>query len=80
MSLIPGVSVEHKNNAVIFWMVNPQIEEQLWSVGIQFLEQHHVKTVQKTESLIETQWVKWSTEDEEYPSGSTLSIFKDKTG
>jgi outer membrane protein assembly factor BamC len=64
LALIPGVSIEHRQNEVVFWSESPALTNQIWQIIRQYVVRNHIQTSQNTSTLIETGWVVWSTEDE----------------
>lgn len=74
LELIPGARVEEKDGEVTLWLLKKEEADKVWQTTISILRNNNVPLRQDTDDLIETDWVNWVTEDEDFPLASRHEV------
>ena len=67
LELIPGARAERQNGEVTLWLLRKEEADRVWQTAVDMLSGSDVvlKFVSNLQTLIETGWVTWVSEDEE---------------
>lgn len=76
LELIPGARIEEQNGEVSVWLVKQEDVDKLWQTVLTLIERRNIGLVKETDSELETDWLKWSSEDEDNEFGSRYKIEK----
>ncbi len=76
LELIPGARAERKNGEVTLWLPREEDLNKVWQTALEMGQEHHIKLRSQTNNRIETDWVTWTSEDEEVEIGSRYELNK----
>lgn len=76
LELIPGARIEEQNGEVSVWLVKQEDVDKLWQTVLTLMKKKDIGIVKEGPSEIETDWLKWSSEDEDHEFGARYKISK----
>ncbi|MCL4115811.1 UNVERIFIED_CONTAM: hypothetical protein GTU68_042710 [Idotea baltica] len=76
LELIPGARVEENNGEVTVWLIKEEDVDRLWQTVLSVIEKREIGLRTQTDSELETDWIKWNSEDEDHEFGSRYKINK----
>ncbi|OCH01646.1 outer membrane protein assembly factor BamC [Aliivibrio fischeri] len=76
LELIPGARIEEQNGEVTVWLVKQEDVDKLWQTVLTLMKKKDIGIVKEEPSEIETDWLKWSSEDEDHEFGARYQISK----
>ncbi len=74
LELIPGARSERKGSEVSLWMVNKEEVDKVWATALEVINEHNIKLRSQTDSRLETDWVSWTSEDEDVELGARYEV------
>ncbi len=76
LELIPGARIEEKKGEVTVWLVKEEDVDKLWQTVLALIEKRDIGIVSQSDDKIETDWLKWNSEDEDHEFGARYNIEK----
>ncbi|WP_428771797.1 outer membrane protein assembly factor BamC [Vibrio sp.] len=76
LELIPGARKELIDGEVAMWLLQEQELDKVWQVAQTMLQEQSIGIREQTDSRIVTDWVSWSSEDEEHDIGSRYEMVR----
>lgn len=76
LELIPGARIEEQKGEVTVWLVREEDVDKLWQTVLTLIEKRDIGMITQTDSEIETDWLKWNSEDEDHEFGARYKIRK----
>lgn len=70
LELIPGARAERQNGEVTLWMVRQDEAQKVWQTALNMIAERKIPLRKQTDSMVETDWVEWVSEDEDVTIGS----------
>ncbi|MCG3732413.1 outer membrane protein assembly factor BamC [Vibrio cincinnatiensis] len=70
LELIPGARSERQDGDSTLWMIRQDEVDTVWQTALSMLQERGVKVRKQTDNYLETDWVNWSSEDEDTTLGS----------
>ncbi|MDE1241041.1 outer membrane protein assembly factor BamC [Vibrio aestuarianus] len=74
LELIPGARVERQNGEVTLWLIRQDEANKVWQTALTMLDERNIGIVSQTDTVLETDWVSWTSEDEVVELGSRYLI------
>ncbi|CED72100.1 lipoprotein 34 NlpB [Aliivibrio wodanis] len=74
LELIPGARIEEVKGEVTVWLVKEGDVDKLWQTMLTLIEQRNLSLLTQTDSELETDWLKWISEDEDNEFGARYKI------
>lgn len=75
LELIPGARAERqKNGEVILWMIRQDEVDTIWKTALSMLQERGIKVLQQSDNKLETDWINWSSQDEDATLGSRYQL------
>lgn len=65
LELIPGARSEIKDSEVLMWLLREDEVDKVWQTVLDMIENNEIKLVEQNDDSIETDWLKWVSDDEE---------------
>ncbi|RYU69458.1 outer membrane protein assembly factor BamC [Aliivibrio finisterrensis] len=76
LELIPGARIEEQKGEVTVWLVREEDVDKLWKTVLTLIEKRNIGIVSQSDNKIETDWLKWNSEDEDHEFGARYNIEK----
>ncbi|PQJ89801.1 outer membrane protein assembly factor BamC [Aliivibrio sifiae] len=76
LELIPGARVEELNGEVTVWLIKEEEVDKLWQTVLTLIKKRDIGLKVQTDSELETDWIKWNSEDEDHEFGARYKINK----
>ena len=76
LELIPGARIDEQKGEVTVWLVREEDVDKLWQTVLTLIEKREIGIVTQTDSEIETDWLKWNSEDEDHEFGARYKIIR----
>ncbi|MDD9154845.1 outer membrane protein assembly factor BamC [Aliivibrio sp. S4TY2] len=76
LELIPGARIEEQKGEVTVWLVKEEDVDKLWQTVLTLIEKRDIDIVSQSDDKIETDWLKWNSEDEDHEFGARYNIEK----
>lgn len=70
LELIPGARAERQNGEVTLWMLRQDEAQKVWDTALKMIAERKIPLRKQTDSMVETDWVDWVSEDEDVTIGS----------
>lgn len=70
LELIPGARAEHQNGEVTLWMLRQDEAQKVWDTALKVMADRKIALRKQTDSMAESDWVEWVSEDEDVTIGS----------
>ncbi|MEH0666537.1 outer membrane protein assembly factor BamC [Vibrio scophthalmi] len=74
LALIPGARAERKEGETTLWLLREDELDRVWQTAQTMLSERNIGIVEQTADLIETDWVTWSSADEDVELSSRYEI------
>ncbi len=74
LELIPGARAERNQEETTLWLLREDELDKVWNTAQTMMSERNIAIREQSESSIETDWVKWISEDEEVEIGSRYLI------
>lgn len=76
LELIPGARIEEQKGEVTVWLVKKEDVDKLWQTVLTLIEKRDIGLITQNDSELETDWLKWNSEDEDHEFGARYKIAK----
>lgn len=74
LELIPGARTELRDGEVTLWLLRQDEADKVWNTALNMLKERNIPIRSQTDNRIETEWVTWTSEDEDGEIGSRYEI------
>ncbi|EEX92953.1 lipoprotein [Vibrio orientalis CIP 102891 = ATCC 33934] len=74
LELIPGARAERQQGETTLWLLREDEVEKVWQTALTMLEERQIGVREQTATRIETDWVTWTSEDEDGELGARYAI------
>jgi len=74
LELIPGARTEVKDGVVTLWLVKKEESDKVWQTTLDIISHQGIGLRTDSDNKLETDWVSWSSEDEDATLGSRYEI------
>lgn len=76
LELIPGARVENKLGETTLWLLREDELNKVWQTALTMLNERNISLREQSESKVVTDWVVWTSEDEDTEVGARYEINK----
>ncbi|EGA71081.1 lipoprotein [Vibrio sinaloensis DSM 21326] len=80
LELIPGARAERQQGETTLWLLRENELDKVWQTALTMLKEQNIAIREQTATRIETDWVVWSSEDEDSELGARYEISRVKMG
>ncbi|CAK4068955.1 outer membrane protein assembly factor BamC [Vibrio sp. MarTm2] len=80
LELIPGARAERKQGETTLWLLRESELDTVWATAMKMLQEQNIGIREQTATRVETDWVTWSSEDEDVELGARYEIDRVKAG
>lgn len=74
LELIPGARSEISNGEVLMWLLREDEVDKIWKTILEVTQENDIALLESSDNAIETDWLTWVSDDEEYEIGSRYRI------
>lgn len=74
LEFIPGARAERKNGETTLWLLREDEVDKVWQTAEKMLKERDIAIREQTSTRIETDWVTWTSEDEDGELGARYQI------
>lgn len=76
LELIPGARVENKQGETTLWLLRENELNKVWQTALTMLDEGNIGIREQSDSKVVTDWVVWTSEDEDTDVGARYEIRK----
>lgn len=74
LELIPGARAERQQGETTLWLLREDEVDKVWQTAEKMLSERNIAIREQTATRIETEWVTWTSEDEDVEIGARYEI------
>ncbi|RTZ14082.1 outer membrane protein assembly factor BamC [Vibrio aquaticus] len=74
LELIPGARAERQQGETTLWLLRENEVDKVWQTALTMLSERNIAIREQTATRVETEWVTWTSEDEDVEIGARYEI------